>query len=63
MSFQFILAQEGGGQLLGTVADASRAPVPRATVTIVHSARGVTRSTITDNYGSYVFAALPIGEY
>ena len=60
---QFLPAQESSGQLVGVVTDASQASVPGVTVTIAHSATGITRSTTTDNYGDYLFAGLPIGDY
>src|SRR5215469_6126365 len=56
-------AQEGSGQIVGTVTDASHAYVPGATVSLVHAATGVTRSTLSDSYGGFLFAGLPIGDY
>src|SRR5215831_777889 len=56
-------AQEGSGQILGTVTDASHAYVPGASVSLSHAATGVTRSGLSDSYGGFLFAGLPIGEY
>ena len=56
-------AQEGSGQIGGTVTDASHAYVPGASISLMHAATGVSRSTLSDNYGGFLFAGLPIGEY
>jgi hypothetical protein len=56
-------AQEGTGQIVGTVTDASRAYVPGAKVSLAHTATGANRSTVSDSYGGFLFAGLPIGEY
>src|SRR5690349_21714500 len=43
----------------GVITDAQQAVLPGATVTITNTATGLTRSTITDTGGRYVFAAMP----
>src|SRR3982751_2443679 len=43
----------------GVVSDAQQAVLPGATVTITNTATGLTRSTVTDNGGRYVFTAMP----
>jgi hypothetical protein len=56
-------AQVGSATLSGTVTDPSKAPVPKAIVTATQSATGFARSTVTDPNGTYVFDALPPGDY
>lgn len=56
-------AQEGGGRLVGTVADSSEAVVPEVIVTVIHRSTSLQRQTMTDVSGNYAFAALPIGVY
>jgi hypothetical protein len=43
----------------GVVSDAQQAVLPGATVTITNTATGLTRSTVTDAGGRYVFTAMP----
>ena len=49
--------------LFGTVTDAQAAVVPGASVTIVNTATGLTRTAIADTSGGYVFTLLPVGSY
>jgi len=49
--------------LFGTVTDAQAAVVPGATVTIVNTATGLTRTGVSDTSGGYVFTLLPVGSY
>jgi hypothetical protein len=58
-----LVAQEGGGQIVGSVTDITHASIPAGAVTILQAETGLVRSMTTDNYGGYVFAAVPIGEY
>lgn len=51
------------GSIKGTVKDTSGALVPDAAITIKHIETGLVRSTTTDPGGSYLVAALPIGQY
>lgn len=56
-------AQTTSTEVLGTVADASGAIVPRAKVILVRTATGERRETTTDNSGNYSFPLIEIGEY
>jgi Carboxypeptidase regulatory-like domain len=47
----------------GTVADASGAGVPGATITLSNPDRGVTRVLVTDSAGEYVAVRIPTGAY
>src|SRR5689334_1482935 len=48
----------------GVISDAQQAVLPGATVTITNTATGLTRATVTDAGGRYVFAAMPTeGKY
>lgn len=60
----FVSAQDGStAALRGTVADASGARVPHATVTAIQNATGVERTTRTDDEGNFSFQLLPPGEF
>src|SRR5215471_15285561 len=56
-------AQAVSGTILGTVLDSSGAAVPGASVTIVNSETGLTRTVTTDSTGEYNAPSLPPGEY
>ena len=51
------------GAILGTVIDQSEAPVPGATVTVKNQETGLTRTTATEDAGTYHIPELPIGLY
>src|SRR5262245_28630623 len=56
-------AQGGTAQISGTVTDASGAVLPGVEVTATQTATGLTRSTVTNETGSYVLPTLPLGPY
>ena len=56
-------AQTTTGRISGTVTDASGAVLPGATITVMQTATGLTRTATTDEHGAYVFVDLPIGTY
>ncbi len=56
-------AQTFRGTILGTVLDQSGAPVPGAKVTVKNPDTGLTRSTVTEDSGTYHIPELPIGVY
>jgi Carboxypeptidase regulatory-like domain len=59
-----LLAQSAGtGALTGRVTDATGAVVPGVTVTLTSTDTNQTRSTTTDENGSYRFSLLPPGTY
>jgi hypothetical protein len=47
--------------ILGTVLDASRAPIPGVNVTVTNQLTKAKRSTLTDDAGNFAFTALPAG--
>jgi hypothetical protein len=49
--------------MFGTITDAQTAVVPGARVTITNTATGLSRNTVTDNSGGFVFPLLPVGSY
>ncbi len=51
------------GSVFGSVQDPSGAIVPKAVVTIVDSAHGVTRTATTNNTGEFTLPSLPVGDY
>jgi hypothetical protein len=51
------------GQLRVEVRNVSQEPVPGASVTLTHQARGVVRTAVTDARGTFAFTALPLGKY
>ena len=56
-------AQTTTGSIVGTVADASGAVVPRAAVTITNVDTGISIKTTTDTSGNYVATSLREGHY
>ena len=56
-------AQYENGSLLGTIRDASGAPIPNADVTIVNTSTAASIKTITDGAGNYDFPQLRVGVY
>src|SRR5262245_7123960 len=56
-------AQAVKGSLLGTITDASGAVIPGASVTITEVNTNLTRSTVTNESGNYVFGQLDRGVY
>ncbi len=57
------LAQSTAGRILGTLTDPSGAAVPGATVLVTDVERGTSRTSTTDESGSYAFPDLPPGTY
>src|SRR5260370_30707956 len=55
--------QAVNGTLLGTVTDATGAVVPGANVTITEVSTNLSRSTVTNESGNYVFGNLERGSY
>ena len=56
-------AQTLTGQLSGTVTDSSGGVLPGATVTLVNDLSNDSRTTVTNESGNFVFAAVPPGTY
>jgi Carboxypeptidase regulatory-like domain len=51
------------GQIVGTIADPSRAVIPQASVSVTNAATGLTRSSITNSVGEYTVPLLSPGTY
>jgi hypothetical protein len=58
-----VFGQGQAGTLLGTVTDSSGAVLPNVTVNITNTATGVTKTSITNDAGAYVFPGIQIGQY
>ena len=58
-----LFAQQITGSIRGTVTDPSNAVVDAATVTAKQTETGLTRSTTTDQSGTYLLLELPVGHY
>ena len=58
-----VSAQAVSGTILGTVRDSSGAAVPGATVTLVQTATGYSRSVVSNALGEYTAPSLPTGAY
>src|SRR5579864_1856918 len=58
-----ILLAQSGGQIVGTVADASGGLVPGAAVTAINSLTGREFNASTDAAGRFSFPTLPVGDY
>src|SRR5690348_16650945 len=56
-------AQTGLGIVTGTVTDPSKATVPRATVSLTETDRGVVRTATANDAGLYYFGSVPVGPY
>jgi hypothetical protein len=56
-------AQGTGGRILGRIADPSGAVLSGAKVTATNDATGVSRDTLSNDTGDYVFPDLPVGTY
>jgi hypothetical protein len=57
------MAQNGNGQIEGTVHDAGGDVIAGATVTLTNALLGTSSTRVTDNSGQYNFPALPPGTY
>jgi Carboxypeptidase regulatory-like domain len=57
------IAQIDRAQIAGFVKDQSGAVIPGATVTATQTQTGLSRTTVTDGTGYYVFPSLPPGQY
>ena len=57
------MAQTATGQITGVVRDANGAVLAKAKVKVNSALTGITRETITNEEGSYVFPLLPAGVY
>jgi hypothetical protein len=60
LSTTVVWAQAGTGELTGLVSDPSGAVVPNTQVTLINTATGEKRTTVTTPAGVYRFSALPI---
>jgi hypothetical protein len=58
-----VFAQAPTGVILGVVKDASGGSIAGATVTVVNTETGLTRTLTTAEDGAYRFPALPVGHY
>ena len=56
-------AQAVSGTILGLVKDTSGAAMPGATVTLVHTDTGLSRTLLTDSKGEYTAPSLPTATY
>ncbi|HVB34108.1 MAG TPA: TonB-dependent receptor [Patescibacteria group bacterium] len=57
------LAQVSSGTIQGIVLDPSHAAIPGATVTILNTQTGLTRTAVTDARGAYRVPSVPTGVY
>jgi hypothetical protein len=58
-----LFGQSEAGEVLGTVFDASKAPVPKATVTLLNQDTGIEAKTKTTDEGNYDFFNVKVGRY
>jgi hypothetical protein len=57
------VAQTVTGRISGTVTDSSGGVLPGATVTVTNEGTGLSRASVTDTSGAYLFTNLPLGVY
>src|SRR5215831_13682248 len=55
--------QQSSARLLGTVKDPTGAVIAAASISVINSATGQERKTVTDSFGEYSIAPLPVGDY
>jgi len=58
-----LYGQSATGEVLGTVVDASKAPVSKATVTLLNQDTGIEAKTTTTDAGNYDFFNVQVGIY
>ncbi len=58
-----LYGQSATGEVLGTVVDASKSPVSKATVTLLNQDTGITAKTTTAETGNYDFFNVQVGIY
>ena len=58
-----LYAQFETSEVLGTVRDASGAPIPKVTVVLTSDKTGIAKTTISDESGNYDFFDVQIGSY
>ena len=58
-----VLAVDAGGDVRGVVLSADGKPVADAEITLVHTSKGVVRTTISNEDGEYSLTSLPVGKY
>jgi hypothetical protein len=68
LAFDVVLCRSAGAQavsgtILGDVKDASGAVVPEASVSIIHTGTGFTRTRAADANGEFTFPSVPTGTY
>jgi hypothetical protein len=63
LTVQGVAQVAGAGNIQGTVADATGAVIPGATVTAVEVSTRVPHTAVTDNAGVYTFPNLVVGSY
>ncbi len=56
-------SQAGSGQVVGTTYDSSGSTVPDAKVALASKALAISRETMTNQEGQYLFVLVPIGHY
>ena len=57
------MAQYENGSLVGTIRDATGAPIPNAAVTVVNNATGLSQASKTNDVGDYDVPQLRVGVY
>ncbi len=58
-----VLWAQSTAQISGAVADQSGAVLPGVEVTVTQTETGISRTTVTNETGSYTLASLPVGPY
>jgi outer membrane receptor protein involved in Fe transport len=58
-----VFAQTINGTISGTVTDTQGAIVPGATITVTNASNGLSRTSVTDNEGSFRISGLAVGTY
>src|SRR2546430_14470471 len=61
--FAAVAGAQVGGSLSGTIRDSTGGVIPGATVSIMNTAIGAERNSVTDAQGHYVFPNVTVGRY
>ena len=63
LAFCTVALSQDTASITGTVTDPSGAALPNAHVELKNAEHGISRTSVTNSSGDFLFASLPIGSY